>query len=432
MSTSSPVGLEPDNRARFCRMGSGSLAKRTDTTPAVTFNLSLQAGSVHDPDEAPGVAFLCCRGSSTGAPRSARPTRSERSSTYGACRCGSSVTRHTLSISCDCLAEDFDTVLALLADVVRNPLIPETEVETRRGEVLTAIRQDEDSPSTVAMERLMRLLYGATHPYGRPTKGTSGSVATIGRDMLLTFHDAHVLPAGLSLVVVGDVSTDRVIQVVTEALGSWSASVDLVDAIPASPPPVATRRRVVIPMMNKSQADIGYGFTTITRADPTYCAYWLMANIFGQYGMGGRLGHSIRERQGMAYYAFCGFEAGVIEGPLIVRAGVSAENVDRAVDSIDAEVSSLASDGATVDELANSKRYLIGSLPRQLETNAGIAAFLQEVQQFDLGLDYDLRVRDLIEGVTRDDVNAAARRTLAPERAAVVVAGPYEDSAHSQ
>ena len=85
-------------------------------------------------------------------------------------------------------------------------------------------------------------------------------------------------------------------------------------------------------MMNKSQSDIGYGFTTVARADPAYYAHWLMSNIFGQYGMGGRLGQSIRERQGMAYYAFCVFEAGVIAGPLIVRAGVSGDNVDKAVD----------------------------------------------------------------------------------------------------
>ena len=77
-------------------------------------------------------------------------------------------------------------------------------------------------------------------------------------------------------------------------------------------------------------------------------------------------------------------------------------------------------------ELDNSKRYLAGSLPRTLETNGGIAAFLQNVQQFDLGLDYDRRLPTLIDDVTRDAVNDAARRTLDAGRAAVVVAGPYE------
>ena len=57
-------------------------------------------------------------------------------------------------------------------------------------------------------------------------------------------------------------------------------------------------------MMNKSQTDIAYGFVAIARQDPSYDAHWLMNNILGQYSLGGRLGDSIREQQGMAYYVF--------------------------------------------------------------------------------------------------------------------------------
>ena len=134
----------------------------------------------------------------------------------------------------------------------------------------------------------------------------------------------------------------------------------------------------------------------------------------------------------MAYYAFFGFEAGVaVEGPLVVRAGVNGANVERAVASIDDELTRMAADGVTADELADSQRYLIGSLPRSIETNAGIAAFLQSVEQFGLGLDHDRRLPDAINRVTKDEVDAAARRFLAPERAAVVIAGPYEGQDHS-
>ncbi len=85
----------------------------------------------------------------------------------------------------------------------------------------------------------------------------------------------------------------------------------------------------------------------------------------------------------------------------------------------------------TAEELSDSKQYLIGSLPRTLETNSGIAAFLQNVQQFELGLDYDRRLPPLLAGVTQEDVAAAARQTLDPERAAMVIAGPYEDTTPS-
>jgi predicted Zn-dependent peptidase len=64
-------------------------------------------------------------------------------------------------------------------------------------------------------------------------------------------------------------------------------------------------------------------------------------------------------------------------------------------------------------------------MPRNLETNLGIANFLQSVEFFKLGLDYDVRVPDLLGAVTRDEVLEAARRTLDPARAAVVIAGPY-------
>ena len=79
----------------------------------------------------------------------------------------------------------------------------------------------------------------------------------------------------------------------------------------------------------------------------------------------------------------------------------------------------------SAEELGDCKQYLIGSIPRMLETNQAIAIFLQTAEFFGLGLDHDLRLPALLEAVTLDDVNAAARRTLDPLRAAVVVAGPY-------
>jgi zinc protease len=99
--------------------------------------------------------------------------------------------------------------------------------------------------------------------------------------------------------------------------------------------------------------------------------------------------------------------------------------VDRAVASIDEEVARIVGDGVTPQELDESRRYLVGSLPRALETNAAIANFLQVAEFYDLGLDYDARLPSLLGAVTRDDVHAAARRAMNVDRATVVIAGPY-------
>jgi zinc protease len=64
-------------------------------------------------------------------------------------------------------------------------------------------------------------------------------------------------------------------------------------------------------------------------------------------------------------------------------------------------------------------------MPRALETNAGIAMFLQTSEFFGLGLDYDVRMPDMLRAVTLDQVNAVARRLIDPARAALVIAGPY-------
>ena len=402
------------------------LAKSTAMTPAVSINLAMRAGSSADPAGAEGTAWLLSRVIDRGtATRSAADIAEELDSR--GITLTITVTRHLFSLVCTCLADDFEPVLALLGDILMAPSLPDAELATRKGEVITAIRQDEDNPGVRATESLMALLYPDGHPYGRRTKGSIEIVERLTRDRLQALHAARFAPSELTAIVVGDVETSRAAAIAARVFGGWRRPAPV--PIPLSSPTSATtRRRLVIPMMNKSQADIAYGFTTITRRDPAYYAFWLMNNAFGQYAIGGRLGDSIRERQGMAYYVSSTLDANLIEGPLVIRAGVGPANVDRAIASIDEEVTRLVRDGLTPKELDESRRYLIGSIPRALETNAAIANFLQTEEFFGLGLDYDARLPDLLGAVTLEDVQAAARRALSPDRATVVIAGPYEDS----
>ncbi len=406
--------------------GAAVVVQEAHTTPAVSLNLSLDAGSVCDPAGAPGAAHFLARVLDRGTPRRSAEEIAETCD-RGGVTLAVHATRHTLSLGCTCLAEDFADLVDLLADVVREPLCPEAEVETRRRQILTALRQDDDNPAARAVERLHRLLYGDGHPYGRRAKGTAASVAAIDRRVLLDFHRARVAPAALSVVVVGDVAAEAAADAVAAAFDGWRA-----EAAPApdlsAPPAPAGRRREVVPMPGKAQVDLAYGFAAVARTDPAYHAHVLLANVLGQYGMGGRVGRSVRERQGMAYYAFCGFEADRIPGPLVVRAGIAAANVDRALESIDEVVAEMGAGGVTEAELEDSRRYLVGSLPRTLETNAGTAAFLQNAERFGLGPDYDRRLPGLLGAVTRDEVNAAARALLVPERAAVALAGPLNSA----
>ena len=417
-------------------LGNGTvlLCKPTHTTPAVAISLSMRAGSIVDPPGAAGMTWLLSRVIDRGtATRSAAEIAEELDSR--GITLTILVTRHAFSIGCRCLADDFEPVLALLADIVKSPSLPDEEIAVRKVEVITSIRQDQDNPAVRATETLMAHLYPDEHPYGRRTKGSIEVVEQLTRDRLLQLHGERFAPGALTAVIVGDVEPARTQELASRVFGGWRQSPppapSAVEAPWVAVPPVVAataRTRIVIPMMNKSQADIAYGFTAITRHDPAYYAFWLMNVAFGQYAIGGRLGDSIRERQGMAYYVSSALEANVAPGPLVIRAGVSPANVDRAVASIDEEVVRLVTDGLTPQELDESRRYLIGSIPRSLETNAAIANFLHTEEFFGLGLDYDVRLPDLLNAVTMDDVNAAARSVLNPDRATVVIAGPYADN----
>jgi zinc protease len=399
------------------------IAKHSGATPAVTIHAAFEAGTIFDPPSAQGLSHFVSRTIDRGTTERTAEEIADDLESRGIAL-AITVNRHALSLVCTCLVEDLNSTLTTIADIVTHPAFTDPEVETRRGEIVTMIRQDEDSPAAMASEGLFALLYGDAHPYGRRPRGTVASVERISRTSLQAFHAARFRPAALSLVMVGDVDPSDALEYADRAFAQWKAAPP---AAPDLPTVVLARaRRVrVHPMMNKAQADIAYGFTTILRSDPAFYAYWLMNNILGEYAIGGRLGDSLRERQGMAYYVYSALDANVVPGPLLIRAGVNPANVDRALASIDEEVARMASEGPTEQEVAESRQYLIGSMPRRLETNVGIATFLQTVEFFGLGMDYDLRVPDLLGRVTRDDVHAAARAVLDPSRAAVVIAGPY-------
>ncbi len=421
MTTAIQKGLAASRHA--LDNGTVVISKEARTVPAVTIHVGVRAGSIYDTNALVGVSHLTSRVLDRGTERRTTEQIADALDDRGV-SLAVSANRHVMNVSCTCLSEDFEAMLEVVGEVIRQPAFPDREVDTRKGEVLSAIRQDEDNPAAMAILTLFATLYPDDHPYGRPSKGSADTIGRIERKDLVAFHEARFAPSVTTAVIVGDVARDRAVAAAERTFGSWRKP-PVTEIALAHPPSQRSRKEVVIPMMNKAQADIAYGFTTIVRSDPQYYAYSLMNNALGQYGIGGRLGDSIRERQGLAYYAMSSFDANVVEGPLVARVGVSPANVDRALASIDEEMRRMATDGMTAEELADCKQYLIGSIPRLLETNAAIATFLQTAEFFGLGLDHDLRLPSLLDAVTLDEVNAAAR-ALDVNRAAVVIAGPYQ------
>jgi zinc protease len=411
------------------------IAKSNHTTPAVSTIVGVRTGAYADPAERDGTAALCARVLDRGTVTRSADAIADDLDGRGA-SLSAIAGRHQMAVAATCLSDDFPPVLTLAADVMRHPRFADEEINTRREQLITTLRQAEDDPASMASDAFMKALYG-DHPYARKVRGTAAGIEAIRRQDLVRFHQKGFDPSGITVVVVGDMEEDAAVAAVSTLFGDWSpfakptgdrapgeAALRQAQGVPDATAPAA-RQLVSVPMMNKSQADVIYGFLGIRRSDPDYTAMTVMNNALGQYAIGGRLGDSIRERQGMAYYVFSALDATFGPGPFSIRAGVSAANVEKTIASIDTELTALLDQGFTPQEIDESKSYMIGALPRQLETNAAIASFLLSIETFALGMDYDERLPGLIGAITKDTADAAARRLLVPERATVAVAGPW-------
>ena len=423
------------------------IAKANHTSPTVSLLVGVRTGGYADPPDRDGTAALCARVLDRGTSKRSADVIADELDGRGA-SLSVIAGRHQMALAATCLADDFDPVLLLVADIAQHPAFKDGEIATRKETLITSIRQDEDNPATVAGDAFAQALYGA-HPYARKVRGTVPAIEAIRRQDLVRFHQRGFDPSIMTVVVVGDVVEELAIAAISKLFGDWSSSAKATEDRSSSatvtegkaasataaggkpaltvPDPIrpTARQLVSVPMMNKSQADVVYGFIGIKRSDPDYIAMSVMNNALGQYAIGGKLGDSIRERQGMAYYVYSSLDATFGAGPFSIRAGVAAANVERTIASIDEELAAVVKNGFTAQEIDESKSYMIGSLPRQLETNAAIASFLLNVETFGLGLDYDQRLPGLIGAVTRDAADAAARRLLNPATATIAVAGPW-------
>jgi len=403
------------------------IVKANHTNPTVSTIVGVKTGGYADPPDRDGTAALCARVLDRGTMKRSADAIADDLDGRGA-SLSVIAGRHQTALAATCLSDDFAPVLSLVADVARYPRFADSEIATRKEALITSIRQEEDNPAAVAADAFMKALYG-DHPYSRKVRGTVAGVEAVRRQDLVRFHQKGFDPAAIAVVVVGDIEEDAAIASVSKLFGDWPPSsktpgqsggtITVPDVTK-----IAQRSVVSVPMAGKSQADVVYGFTGIRRSDPDYAAMSVMNNALGQYAIGGKLGDSIREKQGMAYYVYSSLDATFGQGPFAIRAGVAAANIEKTIASIDAELKGVIDNGFTQQEIDESKSFMIGALPRQLETNAAIASFLLSIETFGLGLDYDERLPGLIGAVTKDAADAAARRLLEPAVATIAVAGP--------
>lgn len=384
---------------------------------------SLQAGSIYEKPEQSGLASLAAGALMTGA------QGADFDAIHGALEdvgadLGFRGHVHKAGFSGKALAEDLSLLLDVASDALRNPIFPAEHVERLRGERLTWLQYSSFDTRYRAAKAMREALYPASHPYHYGTYGDEESIAKITVDDLKDFHAGHFGPRGMILAVVGAVEASHVVQLATNAFGDWGNPEQPAVLQAHEPENAADGLRPTVVVPGKTQSDIHMGIVGPARKTEDYLAAQLANSVLGEFGMMGRIGKSVREDKGLAYYAYSRLGGGHGPDPWTISAGVNPDNVELAIASIMDEIERVTSETVTDEDLADNQSYFTGRMPLRLESNEGIASHIHSMESFDLGLDYLANYEDMIYGITKDDLLRAAQNYLRPEGMVVAVAGP--------
>jgi zinc protease len=388
--------------------------------PLVSAVAILDAGAAGDPDGRTGLAQLTARLLVEGTAAGDGAHLTERAE-----RLGATVDAHadwdvavaSMSALTDRAAEAF----ALLGEVLRTPSFPEREVERLEGERLADILQQRAEPRGLADEAFDRAAYAAASRYSRPEGGTEADVRAITRADVVRFYEARYRPAGMTLVVVGDVDADGAQAMVERVLGDWRG--DAPAPVSADDAPASRTRAVhVVAKADAPQSELRIGHVGLPRAHPDYFPVVVMNAILGGL-FSSRINLNLRETHGYTYGAFSGFDWRRQAGPFAVSSAVRSDVTADAAREVLAEIDRMRGAPVAAEELSLATSYLDGVFPIRYETTGAIASALASMIVYGLPEDYFDTYRERVRAVTADDVLRAARAHLHPELLQIVAVG---------
>ena len=311
--------------------------------------------------------------------------------------------------------ENLELAVDILADLVINATMDETELEKERGVILEEIAMDEDSPEDLVHDLLQTAQFGEQSP-GQPILGPAEQIETYTRDDLLAFRKKHYAPKETVIALAGRYDPDKVLQWVTAYFGAWENEI----------PPVKTPDWQVMTGVtalrekDSEQMHICMGFPGAAFATDRVYPLAVANNILGG-AMSSRLFQRVREDLGLAYsvYSYPNTYKGV--GTFGLYAGVSPKNAELVLKEIRAELKRFLDEGITEKEFRDSVTQLRAGYLMGLESPGA--------RMQGLGRSTLLRGKPLsheatlnaIEAVTMDKVMEVAREVLTAEPCIAIV-----------
>jgi zinc protease len=322
----------------------------------------------------------------------------------------------------------FDEALKLIAEVVKQPRFAPEDVNAAREAIKRRIQTFRDDFTGASYQTLTGLLYPQT-PYGRPMNGYIQTLDKLTVQDVQAFWKKHYVQNRMTIAIVGDIDPNQAMSVAQKAFQD-------VPGGPALEPGLLTNHltRPKVEFIERAgpaaQVMVGLMAPGVTRDN--YPVYALLDGIVGG-GKRARLFTNIREKKSLGYELGSFFQplhhqshlVGYVVTPAFVRNPQDEKVmglIEPVKDLLLEQYRQLAAAGPTDQEMARAKAYVVGRYALRQERTRDQAKWLAWNEAMGLGRDFDEQFPALVQAVTKEQIIAAAQRSV--NEFAVVVTVP--------
>lgn len=324
------------------------------------------------------------------------------------------------------LTKHQDKVLALMSDMLLNPVFPAEEFEKLKKQTLSGLASSKEDPEAIAGNVANVVRYGKNHPYGELS--TEATVNKITLEQCRKYYATYFKPNISYLIVVGDITPAQALAKATLYFGKWQKGT--VAKIPFTAPTAPKQTQVDFVNRDGSvQSVIDFTYPIqLKPSQPDYLATIVMNTLFGG-DSNSRLYLNLREDKGYTYGAYSNVSPDTEVGYFTTSGSFRNAVTDSAIVELMQEFKKMRETLVKPEELSRVKAVMAGTFAMRLERPQTIATYALNTARYGLPKDYYNTYLERLSKITAEQIQAAAQKYLLPGNAHIVVVGSQDDVA---
>lgn len=387
--------------------------------PLVNFSLHIEGGAWLETPDNLGAANMLAELMNEGT-RNKTPAQLEDAIGLLGAEINFSADINSIDVEGSTLARNYEATMALVAEMLLEPRWDAAEFERVKARELSALKQSEARPFTVALRGFNKQIYGSDHRAGMPADGTLETLSGLTLDNLKSLYQRAVTPGSASLHVVGDISQAEIMAGLGEIVSDWAG-----DPMPLpsyNPPKTIDKPKIYfVDIPDAKQSVIIAGKPAMKGNNPELYQFEVAQNRLGAGGSA-RLFQTLRIEKGYTYGAYSLIQKRHFKGPFLaysqVRSNVTLESLQ-----IFKELIGQYDETFTQVELDTTKNLLVKRNTRRFETLDNLIGILEDVSTFDLPFDFIDQQQQELLGMTVEQAKAIYQKYAEEQNMIYVVVG---------